>query len=61
MIDPMWPLPANLPANYESKDVIQNAMWLGGYMGSQIQNKTSLDIMSMTVGVVRNSGSEGLA
>lgn len=61
MADPLWPFPADLLANYESKDVIQNAMWLGGYMGSRIQNKTSLDIMSMTVGVVRNSGSEGLA
>lgn len=61
MIDPMWPFPAHLLANYEFKDVIQNAMWLGGYMGSRIQNKMSLDIMSTAVGVVRNSGSEGLA
>lgn len=54
-----FPCPST--CNYEFKDVIQNAMWLGGYMGSRIQNKMSLDIMSMAVGVVRNSGSEGLA
>ena len=61
MIDPIWPFPADILADYEFKDVIQNAVWLGGYMGSRICNKMSLDIMSMVVRVVRNSGSEGLA